>query len=199
MDVILSPDRFDLQEVDLLVSGFFEDERPLRGPCGWIDWRLNGRLSRFLVSGRVTGTWQETLLLSSDGRMAPRMILLVGLGPCREYSTLRLRDLFPFLFRTIQKMRPTALCLSFPCEAAGPVDCGKFAEILLEGIGDGLDSAGAGLDETWVQGLRLHLAEGAVHFPELLVGVETARALFRSHLEIRILTPALGETDLAPA
>jgi hypothetical protein len=198
MDVILSPDRFDLQEVDLLVSGFFEDERPLRGPCGWIDWRLNGRLSRFLMSGKVTGRWQETLLLSTEGRMAPRMILLVGLGPCREYSTLRLRDLFPFLFGTIQKIRPATVCPSFPCEATGAVDFGKFAEILLEGIGDCLESEGNGLDEAWVHGLRLHLAEGALHFSELLMGVETARALLQSLLEIRILTPASDEAAQAP-
>jgi hypothetical protein len=64
MDVILSPERIDIQECDVLVTGFFSDERPLRGSTGWIDWRLNGILSRLLIEKRLTGGWKETTLSS---------------------------------------------------------------------------------------------------------------------------------------
>ena len=80
MDVILSKERVDVQECDVLVTGFFKDERPLKGSSGWIDWRLNGMLSRFLMEKKLTGDWKETTLIPSQGRVMPRMILLLGLG-----------------------------------------------------------------------------------------------------------------------
>ena len=78
MDVILSDRKTDVQECEVLVSGFFEDERPLRGTSGWLDWRLNGLLSRFLIHKRLIGTWKETILIPSQGRILAPLILLVG-------------------------------------------------------------------------------------------------------------------------
>lgn len=95
MDVILSTEGADLQECDVLAIGFFQDERPLKGSSGWIDWRLNGMLSHFLIENRLTGDWRETTLIPSKGRVIPQMILLVGLGRVRDYSYLRLRELSP--------------------------------------------------------------------------------------------------------
>ena len=59
MDVILSKERVDVQECDVLVTGFFKDERPLKGSSGWIDWRFNGMLSQFLMEKKLTGDWKE--------------------------------------------------------------------------------------------------------------------------------------------
>ncbi|RPJ02778.1 MAG: hypothetical protein EHM36_11990, partial [Deltaproteobacteria bacterium] len=85
MDIILSPERVDVQECDVLVSGFFQDERPLQGSSGWIDWRLNGTLSRILIEKRLTGEWKETTLIPAQGRLMPKLILLIGLGKLKEY------------------------------------------------------------------------------------------------------------------
>ena len=74
MDIILSTEAGDLQECDVLVTGFFQDERPLKGSSGWIDWRLNGMISHFLIEKRLTGDWKETTLIPSSG---PLMALLL--------------------------------------------------------------------------------------------------------------------------
>ena len=83
MEVILSTLQADVQECEILVLGFFEDERPLRGSSGWVDWRLNGVLSRYVIDKRLSGTWKETTLIPSQGRILPPLILLVGLGKVR--------------------------------------------------------------------------------------------------------------------
>src|SRR4030067_2798605 len=114
MDVILSKERVDVQECEVLVTGFFKDERPLRGSSGWMDWRLNGMISRFLTEKRLTGDWKETILIPSQGRIMPRMILLLGLGNVNAYSYLRLRDLFPYLLETLKKLNTSQVCLSLP-------------------------------------------------------------------------------------
>lgn len=189
MDVVLSTDEIDAQECDILVTGFFQDERPLKGSSGWIDWRLNGMLSHYLIEKKLTGDWKETTLIPSQGRVVARMILLLGLGQVQEYSYLRLRELSPYLLETLAKLNTSTICLSLPYEESYNVDCGKLAEILIEGIADCLDLGQYRLDEEWVKGLRLFFAEGEERFPEILLGVQTAKSILEDRLPMRIFTP----------
>lgn len=190
MDVILSSEEIDVQECDILVTGFFQDERPLKGSSGWIDWRFNGMLSHYLIEKKLTGDWKETTLIPSQGRVVPRMILLLGLGEVQDYSYLRLRELSPYLLETLKKLSTSNICLSLPYEESFNVDCGKLAEILIEGIADCLDLGPYRLDEEWIKGLRLFFAEGEERFAEILLGVQTAQSILEDRLPIRIFTPS---------
>lgn len=190
MDVILSKERVDDQECEVLVTGFFKDERPLRGSCGWIDWRLNGMLSQFVTEKKLTGEWKETTLIPSQGRIVPRMILLLGLGEVNEYSYLRLRELSPHLLETLKKLEALNVCLSLPHEESYGVDCGKLAEVLIEGIADCLDLHQYPYNEEWLKSLRLYFAEGEEHFFEILLGVQTAKSILEERIQIRIFAPS---------
>jgi hypothetical protein len=187
MDIILSIEDVDLQECELLVTGFFQDERPLKGTSGLIDWRLNGMLSHLLKEGKMTGEWQETTLIPSLGRVIPQLILLLGLGKVRDYSTLRLRDLFPRLFQTLKNLKSSKICLSFPSNGKSNVDCGKCAEVLLEGMADCFNS-GSSQDEEWAGKLQLFFTVEEEKFPEILLGVQTAQSILKDRLKIRIFT-----------
>jgi hypothetical protein len=187
MDVILSIEEVDLQECDLLVAGFFQDERPLRGASGLVDWRLNGMLSRFLKEGRMTGEWQETTLIPSHGRVTPPLILLLGLGKVRDYSYLRLRELFPYLFETLKNLKTAKICFSFPYDGGYNVDCGKSVEVLIEGLADCFD-AGSPVEERWVSQFQLFFTAEEDKFPEILLGVQTAQSILKDRLKIRIFT-----------
>jgi hypothetical protein len=192
MDVILSKERVDVQECEVLVTGFFKDERPLKGSSGWIDWRLNGMLSRFLIEKKLIGDWKETTLIPSQGRVMPRMILLLGLGLLKEYSYLRLRELPPHLLETLKKLDASNICLSLPFEESTSVDCGKLAEVLIEGIADCLDLSGYSFNEEWIKSLRLYFAEGEENFFEILLGVQTAKSILEERIQIRIFAPSEG-------
>jgi hypothetical protein len=187
MDIILSIEDVDLQECELLVTGFFQDERPLKGTSGLIDWRLNGMLSHLLKEGRMTGEWQENTLIPCHGRVIPPWILLLGLGKVRDYSTLRLRDLFPRLFETLRNLKSSKVCLSFPSNEKYNVDCGKSAEVLLEGMSDCFNS-GVSSDEDWANKLQLFFVAEEEKFPEILLGVQTAQSILKDRLKIRIFT-----------
>jgi hypothetical protein len=195
MDVILSKERVDIQECDVLVAGIFKDERPLKGSSGWIDWRFNGMLSRFLMENKLTGDWKETTLIPSQGRIVPRMVLLLGLGGVKEYSYLRLRDLSPHLLETLKKLDTTNICLSFPYQESTHVDCGKLAEVLIEGIADCLDLREYPFSEEWIKNLRLVFAEGEENFFEMLLGIQTAKDLLEDRIQIRILAPTEDASD----
>jgi len=152
-------------------------------------------LSKFLVEKKLIGDWKEAILIPSQGRVTPRMILLIGLGEVREYSYLRLRDLSPHLLETLKKLDASSVCFSLPYEENTSVDCGKLAEVLIEGITDCLDIRGYSFDPTWIENLRLYFAEGRDHFYELLLGVQTAKSILEERIPIRIFTPSEDTAD----
>src|SRR4030043_2180887 len=186
MDVMLSKERIDAQDCHVLLVGIYENERTLKGSSGWIYWRLNGMLSRFLIEKKLTGVWKETTLIPSQGRILPRMILLFGLGKVKEYSYLRLRELSPYLLETLKKLDALSVCLSLPYQGSAHVDCGKLAEVLIEGMTDCLGLPGYPFDEEGIKNLRLYFAEGEEHFYEILLGVQTARSILEERIKIRI-------------
>jgi hypothetical protein len=189
MDIILSKERVDVQECDILVTGFFKDERPLKGSSGWIDWRLNGKLSRLLMEKKLTGDWKEATLIPTQGRVIPPLSLLLGLGEVKEYNHLRLRELPPHLLEILKKLDTFNICLSLPYEENYNVGCSKLAEALIGGIADCLDLREYSFSGEWIKKLRLHFAEGEEHFPEVLSGVHTAKSNLTKRIPVRILTP----------
>jgi len=193
MDIILSTEAVDLQECDVLVTGIFQDERPLKGSSGWIDWRLNGILSHFLIEKRLTGDWKETTLIPSNARLTSPMILLIGLGKVRDYSYLRLRECSPHLLETLKNLKASKICLSLPSGERYNVDCGKSVEVLIEGFADCLDRDQSSLYEQWVRALRLFFSVDEERFPEILLGVQTAQSILKDRLKIRIFAPTEGD------
>lgn len=188
MDIIVSKEAVDLLESDLLVTGFFQDERPLRGTAGWIDWRLNGRLSSLLIEDKLKGEWRERTLIPSEGRISSRLILLFGLGRVRQYSSLSVRGVIPFLLETLKSLRVSHICFSFPHGEEYHVDCSKLIEVLLEGIADHLDQQSQ--DREWLEHLTLSFGEGKERFSEILFGIQTAKSIVKERLQIRVLTPS---------
>lgn len=190
MDIILSKERVDGQECDLLVSGFFKDERPLKGSSGLIDWRFNGKFSRFLMEKKLSGDWNETILVPSQGRVMPRMILLLGLGELKEYRSLRLREVPLRLLQILQRLDASEICLSLPYGEGTNVNCGKMAEVLIEGIVNGLGFRGYSLNGKRIKNLRLYFAEGEEHLSEILSGVQTVKAALTDRTQIRVSLPS---------
>jgi len=190
MEIILSKEKVDVQECDALVAGFFSDERPLKGPSGWIDWRFNGMLSQLLMENKLSGDWMEATLIPSQERILPRMILLLGLGQAKSYGYLRLRNLSSYLLDTFRKLGWLKVCLSFPCGEGYHVDCRKIVESLIEGIADALEQKGSLFEEGGMKRLRLYFAEGEEVFPEILSGAQSAKSIVGKRIQIEISVPS---------
>jgi len=84
-------DQADAEALCLFVS---EDERPLTGLAGLVDWRLSGRLSRMIRAGLVIGAAGEALLTPPGMRLAFKKLFVFGLGNARAEEALagRLAD-----------------------------------------------------------------------------------------------------------
>jgi hypothetical protein len=87
MQVILSTESPDLPKHKCLVLGVFSDEKPPRGICGFLDWRLNGFISREIKAGRISGEFLEKVIIPpSPGRIGSDILFLFGLGPISEFN-----------------------------------------------------------------------------------------------------------------
>ena len=149
-------------------------------------------LSHLLVEKRLTGEWMETTLIPSQGRVLPKMILLIGLGRVKEYSYLRVRELSPYLLKTLRNLEYLNVCLSLPEDEDHNVECGKLVEVLLEGIADSMGLAQLSLEE-WIKNVRLFFTEEEKRFEEILLGIQTAKSILEERLEIRIYAPSEKE------
>ncbi|MEN6620403.1 MAG: M17 family peptidase N-terminal domain-containing protein [Smithella sp.] len=86
MQVVLAPESPDLPRHKCLVLGIFSDERPPRGICGFIDWRINGFISREIKAGRIKGEFREKVIIPFPGRIGTEILFLFGLGRLAEIN-----------------------------------------------------------------------------------------------------------------
>jgi hypothetical protein len=70
----------DRMKDEVVAVFFFEDDRPLSGPAGLLDWRLNGALTRLLVEGRAVGRPGERVLVRGNGKLEAPWVLFAGGG-----------------------------------------------------------------------------------------------------------------------
>lgn len=76
----------DLRKLDGVKSNalclcLHEDEWPLRGTPGLVDWRVSGHLSRLAEKRWITSSAGEVVLMPIAGRLPFDKLLLVGMGP----------------------------------------------------------------------------------------------------------------------
>ena len=63
MQLNLSTENPDLPKHKCLALGIFADEKPPRGICGFVDWRLNGMISSAIKEGRIKGELEEKIVI----------------------------------------------------------------------------------------------------------------------------------------
>jgi Cytosol aminopeptidase family, N-terminal domain len=90
----LTMEALDQADAEALCLFVAEDERPLTGLAGLVDWRLSGRLSRMIRAGLVIGAAGEALLTPPGMRLAFKKLFVFGLGNARSEEELagRLAD-----------------------------------------------------------------------------------------------------------
>jgi len=135
LEISLFPGSVVEAPADTILVPLPEDERPLRGDAGLVDWRLCGRISEQLRSGYVSGALGEAALLPGSRPLSPARILLVGTGkpPARGGARPILRAMRTAAGKLLMMKSPAAL-LACP----GAIDFAEDAVALLRGLVHGL-------------------------------------------------------------
>jgi hypothetical protein len=181
MEFIISSEPIDRQTCQLVEAGLFEDERPLRGSAGILDWRLNGAISREILKGRITGKFKETVIIPSKQRIQSPKILLIGLGPANSISYPKLREISAHLLQTLLKINILDFCCSIPHSKPYPLECSKAVEVWVEGAADTLDLHAASRRD-----VKMRITEEERWVDEALLGAQTAKVVLKQKMKVKV-------------
>lgn len=117
---------------DAIVVSLFEDERPLRGATGLLDWRLCGRLSRLLLRGRVRGSRGERVLVPGRPRLPVDKLFLFGLGLRTSFDEGVFRDAIRDIIETLDGVGARTVLLALPGRSIELVPPDRALELFLE-------------------------------------------------------------------
>ena len=91
-----------------------EDERPISGAAGFLDWRLCGGLSKILGSGFFVGAPGDKLLVPTDSRVPAKKVFAVGLGRSSSVTALGLEHALTQAAAMLSKAKVDSVALAFP-------------------------------------------------------------------------------------
>jgi len=103
----------DRLEGESVVAFYFSDKKLLEGPAALLDWRLDGQLTRMLLSGDVLGKAGEHVMLQNNGKLKSDWVLFVGGGQWAGLSEETHASLIRHMLKVASQAGFTKISLAF--------------------------------------------------------------------------------------
>lgn len=174
MQVILSTESPDLSGHKCLALGIFSDEKPPRGICGFLDWRLNGFISREIKQGRISGEFSEKVVIPFPGRISTEILLLFGMGSLVEFNYDRSYAAAYSIVESVDGMRLTDFAFDLPGENRSRLPLAGIVESMVTGFFDYLSC-----DVEKLAGMNASIVASASNVKEISTGIRH----FKSHVK----------------
>jgi hypothetical protein len=130
LDGVDDPTGAARQRVDLAVLPCFEDERPLQGLAGLVDWRMGGHLSALIRTGLCTGSMGEQVLLPGRRTLPMERLVLLGLGASDAFDRARAEAVGEGLVILVERLAPRDVLVAMP----GRVPDRAMVEAVFDGL-----------------------------------------------------------------
>ena len=140
MQLNLSTENPDLPKHKCFVLGVFADEKPPQGLCGFIDWRLNGMISREIKNKRICGEFEEKIIIPFLPRIGSEMLLLFGLGKVSDINYDKIYNAAYLVTKTVDKMALDSFAFDLYGEGRLSLATSNVVEAVVTGIFDFLSS-----------------------------------------------------------
>ena len=124
--------KWDQARGDALVVPLWSDVRPLRGAAGLLDWRLCGKLSAWIDSGRLAGVDNEQTLFPAGKRLTWRSVLALGMGPWREFSETNFRAAVGRAVEAMRGLHLRKVAMALPGREGDRVSPRRAIEIVID-------------------------------------------------------------------
>jgi hypothetical protein len=126
----------DAAGTELLACSILQDQLPMRGVAGLIDWRLSGRLSRLARKGVLAGELGEVLFVPGRPHLGFEKVLVFGMGTRSGFGEGSFRSVVTHLMRTLSGLRVRRAVVELPGRAEGILEAERACELVLECVGD---------------------------------------------------------------
>lgn len=146
MKLRLTTDPPDRKEHECLVLGFFSDERPPRGYCGLVDWRLNGMISREIRQAHIGGEFLEKVAIPKPARINAQMLILFGCGSLAGLSYDSVYDAAYEMAGAVYALKLSDFSFDLPGEGRTVLTSAGMFEAMVAGFFDFLSGDVARLD-----------------------------------------------------
>lgn len=131
----------DLREIDTLSAeviacAIWEDEWPMLGLAGLVDWRLAGKLSALAKQGFLTGRSGEALLMPARPRLSFEKLLVLGLGKRGTFDEDEARGAIERLLTALKDLHVRRAVVELPGRADGALLPERAASLARTCAGD---------------------------------------------------------------
>ena len=133
MEITLQKGDFTAVEAEALVLFHFEQDDRLLETTAAVNDAAGSIIGQVIEAGDFRGEHLEHLLLYSQGSLATKRILLMGLGKREEFSVHALREAAAQSLRTLRDRRQPRAVLPIPFDSEFPLDPEDTAEACVLG------------------------------------------------------------------
>ncbi len=186
MKFVLTPKPVEKIFAQCAVCFLPEDQRPLRGGVGTVDWALNGLITRLLVQKTLTGTFLETTLIRPGRFLPAEKLLLLGIGLADQCTPDRVQELGRRLIETLLHLRVVEIALAFPEEREGVITTEQLAESLTMGYISGMDIPDT---RDLIAEMTLAISRNPEQMAETLLGIQQAKVALKTRFNVLVLEP----------
>lgn len=124
----------DRIKAEVAVLPFFQDERPLKGGAGQIDWRMNGAISELILKKVMIGELGESVLIVPNRRVDCEKILMVGLGISSACTEETLQSTARQIVEQMARINVSDFSLYVPQDRGTSLGADQAAAAMMQGL-----------------------------------------------------------------
>ena len=121
-------------ETEAVVLLFFQDERPLKGASGMVDWRMCGAISNMILSERISGEKGESILIAPSRKIKGKKILMIGLGISSEIDEEKIRKTGMEVINKLANIGVRNFSIAMPPKQFTSIEVSRMAAAILKGM-----------------------------------------------------------------
>lgn len=133
MDISVRKREVVEQACDLLVLHAFSGSKELVGDLKIIDEALGGKVMKFMKEDGFKGKSDTTFLMRTHGEIAPKRILVLGLGKQEEFTVESVRQASAVSVNIATSLKVKTVLSAIPAFGGETVSVGDWAQAMAEG------------------------------------------------------------------
>ena len=183
MQIHLSTEPPDLPKHKCLALSIFSDEKPPRGICGFIDWRLNGLISHQIKQGKIGGKFGEKVIIPFPQAYWGGILILFGLGSRTTANYDKIQTAAYQVISAVDAMLLNNFAFDLPGENRISVDTADIAQAMVTGFFDYLSK-----DKEKLSKMTPCMITSTGHLKEVSIGIKNFQAKVRDIGTVKIVT-----------